>query len=491
MKTLKYGLAVALLGTASHAFAQYQADALRFSQSQPVGTARTLGIGGASAAVGGDYGSVLVNPAGLGMFQRSEFSFSPGFSLLDSDAQAFGNTSTDSRSNLNVASAGVVLTRRRPDGDGSAWRSGSFGLGFTRTASYNQLFRYGGRPERNQDIFQRLSENQNAALDDLAYNTYLTEEDQQGTYIPEDFYYTGDLNQRETVRTSGSTTQFDLAYGASYLDKFYIGAGLGITSVRYETENTLTADAIAPVDPRSAFQSLTLRDAISTRGAGLNLRLGLIYRPVDAVRIGASVQTPTYLQFNETYNSSLQTQFNRPITVGGQSYQSARSSIDPNLAEYALTTPFKATGGVAVVIGKYGFVSGDVEYLNYSSARLHNYNNNQYDFSADNNDIKDLQQSAVNLRVGGELRADIFRVRLGYAYYGDPNKNSPIDQSRNYLTGGLGMRQKNFFVDVAGVYGKGNSLYTPYRIYAPDGNTPVVKVTDKQFTTTLTAGFLF
>ncbi|SDY76054.1 hypothetical protein [Hymenobacter psychrophilus] len=79
MKTLKYGLAVALMGTASHAFAQYQADALRFSQSQPVGTARTLGLGGATAAVGGDYGSVLVNPAGLGMFQRSEFSFSPGF----------------------------------------------------------------------------------------------------------------------------------------------------------------------------------------------------------------------------------------------------------------------------------------------------------------------------------------------------------------------------------------------------------------------------
>ncbi|RFP66182.1 hypothetical protein D0N36_05555 [Hymenobacter lapidiphilus] len=177
MKTLKYGLAVALLGTAGHAFAQYQPDALRFSQSQPVGTARTLGIGGASVAVGGDFGGVSVNPAGLGMFQRSEFSFSPGFSLLSSDASAFGSTSNNSRSNLNVASAGLVLARRRPDGDGSAWRAGSFGLGITRTASYNQLFRYSGRPEFNQDIFQRLSQDQNAGLDDLAFDTYLTERD--------------------------------------------------------------------------------------------------------------------------------------------------------------------------------------------------------------------------------------------------------------------------------------------------------------------------
>lgn len=496
MKTLKYGLAVALMGTASHAFAQYQADALRFSQSQPVGTARTLGIGGASAAVGGDYGSVLVNPAGLGMFQRSEFSFSPGFSLLDTDAKAFGNTKTDSRSNLNVASAGLVMTRRRPDGDGSAWRAGSFGFGITRTASYNQSFRYNGRPARNQDIFQRLGQDQDSGFDDLAYDTYLTERDSLGTFIPGDFYFTGDLDQGESVRTSGATTQFDFAYGASYLDKLYVGAGIGLTSIRYTSENVLTASAVDPNDPQSAFQSLTLRDDLKTTGGGINFRLGLIYRPTDILRIGASVQTPTYMQFNETYNSSLQARFNRPIAVDGQNVQSASSYLDPNLAEYALTTPFKATGGVAVVVGKYGFVSGDVEYLDYSSARLSNYNNNNYDFSYDNDDIKRLQGSAVNLRVGGEARFDVFRARLGYAYYGDPYQDSPIDQSRQYVTAGLGVRQNNFFVDVAGVHGRGRSLYTPYTIYGADNrpsgtDTPVVEVTNKQTTITATVGFLF
>ncbi|RFP66183.1 hypothetical protein D0N36_05560 [Hymenobacter lapidiphilus] len=266
--------------------------------------------------------------------------------------------------------------------------------------------------------------------------------------------------------------------------------------MRYNSENILTAAAVNPNDPESAFQSLTLRDDIRTTGGGINFRLGVIYKPVDMLRIGASVQTPTYMQLTETYNTSLQAQFNRPIVIEGQSYQSARSALDPNLAEYALTTPFKATGGVAVVLGKYGFISGDVEYLDYSSARLRNYNNNQYNFSADNDDIKNLQQSAVNLRVGAEARFDVLRARLGVAYYGDPYKTSSVDQSRTYLTGGLGLRQNNFFVDVAGVYGKGNSRYTPYTLLNADGrpsavDTPVVKVADKQFTTTVTAGLLF
>ena len=107
-----------------------------------------------------------------------------------------------------------------------------------------------------------------------------------------------------------------------------------------------------------------------------------------------------------------------------------------------------------------------------------------------------MQQSALNVRVGGEARFDVFRARLGFAYYGDPYQNSSLDQSRSYVTGGLGLRQNNFFVDVAGVYGTGNSRYTPYTINGPNGqpsaiNTPVVEVTDKQFTTTFTAGFLF
>ncbi|WP_426489944.1 OmpP1/FadL family transporter [Hymenobacter sp. 102] len=505
MKTLKYGLAVALLGSASHAFAQYNADALRFSQSQPSGTARTLGIGGATAAVGGDFGAITVNPAGLGMFQRSEFSLSPGLSSLSSDSRAFGTTTADSRSNLHLGSIGLVFANRRPDDDTNPWRSGAFSMGVTRTADYNLSFRYQGRPGINQDILQRLDQDQRAALDELAYNTYITDSldarggnsgrlVQRGLSVP--VQNTSTLDQAETVRATGSQTQIDFAYGASYMDKFFVGGGIGIVTSRYTSENIITASDPTPVSNASgtSFGSLTQRDFLETKGAGINARIGVIYKPVDALRIGASVQTPTYQQFTETYNSSLDVRFDKPITVGNQQFSSASDAIDPSVLDYAVTSPFRATGGVAAVLGKYGFLSGDVEYVNYASARVSNYNNNgvqgNFDFGPDNDAVRNLYTSAVNLRVGGELRADIFRVRAGFARYGNAYRNSGADQSRTFYTGGVGLRQKNFFVDAAGVYSTGTRLYSPYTLNNP-ADTPLVEVDSKRFTTTLTAGFMF
>jgi long-subunit fatty acid transport protein len=505
MKTLKYGLAVVLMGSAGHAFAQYSTDALRFSQTQPVGTARSLGIGGATAAVGGDLGAVIVNPAGLGMFQRSEFSLSPGFSSIKTDSRAFGNTTADARNNLHLGSIGLVFVNRRPDTDGNTWRSGAFSIGVTRTADYNLNFRYQGQPDIEQDILQRLNQDQRGALDDLAYDTYLTDSldangDTRGPLVQRGLsgpvINTGNVNQAETVRMTGNQTQIDFAYGASYMDKLFLGGGIGIVTSRYTSENILTAADPTPVSnaPGTSFGSLRQRDLLETKGAGINARVGLMYKPLEALRIGVSVQTPTYQQFNETYNSSLQVEFDKPVRVGQQTYSSTSSSAEPNLFDYAVTSPFRATGGVAAVIGKYGFLSGDIEYVNYASARLSNYNNNglqgNFDFGRDNDAVRRLYTDVVNLRLGGELRADIFRVRAGFAHYGSPYKSASIDQSRTFYTGGIGVRQKTFFLDAAGVYSTGKRVYSPYTLTNAADN-PVVEVDNKRFTTNLTAGFMF
>ena len=187
--------------------------------------------------------------------------------------------------------------------------------------------------------------------------------------------------------------------------------------------------------------------------------------------------------------------YDKPINVGGQSYTTLGVTADPGEFNYTLTSPFRASGGAAVVIGKYGFLSGDVEYVNYGQARLGNDNSSDvstsdYDFSLDNSDIRSLYQSAVNLRAGGELRFDIFRVRAGFARYGDPYKDSSRDRTQNYYTGGVGIRQKNFYLDLAGVYGTTKRYYNPYTLPNP-ADTPEVVVDANRFTTTVTAGFLF
>jgi hypothetical protein len=201
------------------------------------------------------------------------------------------------------------------------------------------------------------------------------------------------------------------------------------------------------------------------------------------------------MRLTESYRSSLQTSFNRPITVDGQQYSSASDESDLGDFDYTLTSPFRASGGATVLVGKYGFLSGDVEYVDYSQARLSNdnttedTNGNTYDFGPHNDAIQDLYRSTVNLRVGGEARYDAFRFRLGYARYGDPYQTNDFDRTRQYVTGGLGLRQNNFFVDLAGVYNTDKRFYRPYEV--SNGRGPVISVDGSRFTTSVTAGIIF
>ena len=49
-------------------------DVQRFSERHIVGSARYVGMSGAMTAIGGDPSAILDNPAGLGLYRRSEFS---------------------------------------------------------------------------------------------------------------------------------------------------------------------------------------------------------------------------------------------------------------------------------------------------------------------------------------------------------------------------------------------------------------------------------
>ena len=52
----------------------YGQDVQRFSERHLMGTARYVGMGGAMTAIGGDPTAALDNPAGLGLYRRSELS---------------------------------------------------------------------------------------------------------------------------------------------------------------------------------------------------------------------------------------------------------------------------------------------------------------------------------------------------------------------------------------------------------------------------------
>lgn len=519
----RFSLGLALLGLASPLFAQNQDDALRYSRLQPSGTARTLSIGGASTALGADLGTLVTNPAGLGLFQRSDFTISPALGLNSANARvgnADGATSlNDSRNSLHFANLAVAFASRRPDSDNNDWRGGTLAFGLTRINDFNNHFAYRSNLPDRRSLFQRFREprlepgqsvrglfddvedqfaNGYYSLDGLAYGNYLTNYDPpqnpSGDYSVSTpgALQRGTITQEGTVQTSGSQTQFDIGYGGSYRDRLYVGGAIGIVGTRFNSFDELRESN--DTNTNSAFGSLVQRNELRTRGSGLNARLGLIYRPMDWLRVGVSAQSPTAFQLNDTYTLSLTSQFRQPLNVGGgQTVSSASASTEETPYAYRLTTPWRVNGGAAVVLGKFGFLTADAELVDYSQARLRNdpqlQNGDDVPFTAENNQISRQYASAINLRAGGEARLGAFRVRAGYARYGDPFNNSQFDRTQEYYTGGLGLRQGNFTADLAGVLTRYNGVYSPYTL--ADGSQPEVRMDATRILSTFTLGYQF
>ena len=521
MKKRIIWLSLALgVGSVGHAFAQSASDALQYSRLQFGGPARTQGIGGANVALGADFGNLTSNPAGLGMYQKSEAHVAPGLGLGRGEANIEGNAAakqSQDKNSFHIGSAGVVLATRRPDNDqGNNWRGGAFALGFTRLADFNSASRYQGAINNNQSFLSRLQPDASVRGQDffnsldkqvndnnytsrlgLAYGAYLANivSARNGTDSAVVLRRQGNiLNQSETVINSGSVSQFDLGYGANYRDRLYIGGAIGIVSSNYtQTRTLIEADS----DPNTHFNSLTSQSELRTKGSGFNARLGVIYRASDIVRVGASVQTPTFMRLTDSFNESLTSNFSAQGTdrVPQPGFPVGDTRVTRDLPDftYNLTTPFRANGGTAVTLGKHGFVTGDVEYVGYGQARFRTETPNADDdaaFAIENSNIQARYKSTVNVRVGAEGRFDVFRARLGYARYGDPYKaDTNNERVQNFYTAGVGLRQGNFFLDAAAVYTTLDQLYTPYSLN--NGLQPVIKVNNNRFTTSLTAGITF
>jgi hypothetical protein len=508
MKHLKIWLSgLALLAWSSKTFAQNEVDALRYSRLDFGGTARIQGIGGAQNALGADASTLSGNPAGLGLYRKSEVTFTPGLSF-NKTISRYGNTSTaDSRNNFNIPQFGIVFTDRKPDDVERDWRGGSFGIGFTRLSSFQGRTSYEGSVMDKNSFLQSLDEsllqngvtkaeldaefgvngNNISTIEGLGYATGLIVYDtaSQTVYVPP---RDGVLRHNETIFSRGAQNQWDFSYGASYKDKLFLGASLGLMTLHYTQEREYTE--ISGPDEKF-LDNYTLFDNFTTRGSGINFRIGVIYKPIDALRIGGSIQTPTFFSLSDAYGSSIDVTY-RPGVFNPSRYTA--QTVD-GIFDYNLTTPFRANGGLAVFIKKYGFISGDIEYVNYPNASFGFDDDNIYGFNSSyfrkqNSAISSLYQGAINLRFGAEARVlEIFRIRGGFAHYGDPYKISNTDRAKTYYTAGIGLKEKGYFVDAAYVYSKVNSLYSPYRL--ADNSQPVIETAHKNENFLVTVGVNF
>ena len=78
----RFALAALLTLAAAAAGAQTLSEALTYSVNDYYGTARSIALGNAMTALGGDLGSIGINPAGSAVAPYSQFTISPGITIM-------------------------------------------------------------------------------------------------------------------------------------------------------------------------------------------------------------------------------------------------------------------------------------------------------------------------------------------------------------------------------------------------------------------------
>ncbi len=476
----------------TQAFAQIPEEALRLSWITQQGTARNQAIGGAMGSLGGDPTASIVNPAGLAFYKTSEIVLTPGFQMLKSRNNFRGTLENNPNSNqFALGTSGIVFGGTGHKANNSFAITVTRRADFNRKLSYNGLNDYSSFAEPLADEFAASGLTIDEALNSpnislqtkMALYTYLVDTatiDGSPTVIARS-ENTSLLQQEHLSGISGGITEITFAMGHEINKKFMIGGSLGIPIINIDRD-TYYRETDASGEAGNEFNYLAYRENYTLKGAGMNFRIGAIYRPKEYIRIGLALHSPDLLLTTETFNSGFAADLEN---FGSPSYDSVSAGVftgGSNSLRYSLYTP-----GRIILSGSYvfrevenvqrqkGFISADIEYVNYKWMRFappgeQNSSTKEY-YEPYNDAIDAIHRGAFNFRVGGELKFNILMARLGFGWYGSPYKESELKASRINLSGGLGYRHKGIFVDLTYVHRIEKDVHFPYRVNAPRNNT--------------------
>ncbi len=447
------------------------------------GTARSQAMGGAFTALGGDLSNAYINPAGIGFYNRSEFSGTLNFSGSNTDANYIGTGVNTRRSPLDIGQVGVVFSR---DAMGTRVRKSNFAVSYATLNNFGNTYNYSGQNQDHSisDSFSELANGSGLTPAQIKedYDKYNNAPDGYSMAVMGGllFYENGKywvnedalpIQQSGTVTESGNLGQLNLSYGANFDDKTYLGAALGIQTLRFD-RSTIFNEPF----PASAIhlRSQYYDNDLSITGTGLNLTVGLIQRINDHFNVGASVTTPTLMWARDGF-----IQYAGVNAVNSSSvpyYSNAQTAVDE--FNYRITSPLRASAGVSAFLPKkIGVVSVEAEYLGYSRMGIKAKNAGPWS-DTQNGLIQDEFKDVVNLKAGIELRKGIARLRGGVNFINDALRYADeYNVKKNTVIGsvGLGVRNARFFADLTYSRFVNTGVYNPYVLDAGDHNSVAFK----------------
>jgi len=493
---------IAFAAVAAVASAQTLSDAFSFSQNQYYGTARSLAMGNAMTAVGGDLGSVTINPAGSAVAGYSQITFTPNISVSVGGASFAAVAGTDPYSNeykdhytrFTVPNFGMTFNYKT--GKNHGLKAVTFGIVANGTRNYVSTLTGSGRNDQTTFMGALATDATNNGFASSVLNNFDSYNNSQApwqtimgyrsgmiaTYGGSDYDYIGSsetifsdgsiglagpIDQTYGRRTYGSKYDVVLNLGFNVNDNFYFGFNLGIPTFSYQYDDFVKEFAVNPEDfpiefndadggvTTTFFDNMRQRYSYYAQGTGVYGKFGILAKPAPGLRLGAAIQTPTAMHIDEKWQYAGETWFSDS--------QYDASDVSPEGSySYYFTSPYRANVGVAYSFEGMGLVSVDYELCDYSTMKFRDKDGFNDTFDAVNADIKDFAGIQHNVRVGAEIKpVPQFALRAGYnlmtspEYYFKGNTKKNVKALTHSVSLGAGYSSNgSFFFDVAARYTK-------------------------------------
>lgn len=461
-------LSVVLIISCAQLNAQYLEDALRLSRSNYTGTARSISMGNAFGALGGDLTGISINPAGIAVYRSSEFAFSPSLIINQTESDYYGSVFNDDKYRASFNQIGYVATFKPMRESTEGIISTHFGITYNRNNNFNQKLQIVGSGVNSTllDVFVLNSNGYtNNELDPLAaklaWETFLinqvsgTNDQYWNEFELEDeadktIYWRAvdGINQQMSIEKTGYSGDYTVHGGMNISNQLMLGASITMQSYNYSYSSVYreSNNGLTPSTDKD-LSHYDYRISNDQDGIGFNFKIGAIYKPINMLRVGLAYHSPTFFKIDESFDYSMNSSF-----LNGDNY-TYRTTGD---YKYNFQTPGKWIGSVAVILGKKALISLDAERVDYSSAKFRNLSIiNDAGLIATNEGINNYFNAAYNFRAGAEYKIiPAIAVRAGYSFNDSPINEGilPVSSKISTYSGGVGYRSKNYFMDFAYSY---------------------------------------
>jgi len=519
-------LAAFAMGIVLPAAAQDTYESARLLGEDLNGTARYVGMGGAMDALGADISTMGTNPAGIGLFRHSTASFSFGFQS-QADAKEFDGLG---KTNMSFDQAGFVYSARV-----SPQSFINVGFNYHKSKNFDQILSAANMlsgcsqngltyNKWHRGIYE-LEENKGGEImgwePGTDYRSYsFNEADYMNANVlildpgDKNFYY-NDANAYTFDRAHrGWIADYDFNLSGNYNDRFFWGLTVGVKDVHYKGYSEYGEQLL---DSKGACGSVVYGDERKITGTGVNLKFGVIFRPVEEspFRIGAYVHTPTWYELTSSNSSVMLNNTPYGSWDRGQSQQSY---------DFAYHTPWKFGLSLGTTIGTELALGAGYEYSDYSASQ--NRIIDGYDYYDNAETSKDYAMKAnterslkgvSTLKLGAEYKpVPELALRLGYNYVSsgykmDGVRDMTVDspgtmyasttdyvnwKDTQRLTCGIGYKIGKVNIDLAYQLSKTDGEFHPFQDYSnllssASFYSGVTKVTNKRNQALLTIGYTF